>query len=594
MPSIKVLPDNLINKIAAGEVVERPASVVKELIENSLDAGATEVSVEIEQAGKRLIRIVDNGSGMSREDAVLAFERHATSKISSEADLDAIRTMGFRGEALASIASVARVRLLTAQRGSASGVLVETDGGVMKPVADAASPPGTTIEVNHLFFNTPARLKFLKSPSTELSHIIAAVSHQALARPDVRFRLTHDKKTVLDLPAAKGMHERAFQIFGRELSDHLTTFSAERSPARVFGLIGRPNYDRGDRTYQEFYVNGRYVRNASLAHALAEGYRDLVMRDRYPVGFLFIEMDPTLVDVNVHPAKLEVRFRNQSQVHDLVHDAVREALRGARGVGAVPGPDRVKDAVTDYLKGADLGARSGRGLEFGVRSGASAEFSSQNAEAAPLSISALGYHDIHPELSTLNSELLVPLAQVQDSFIVAQDNDGMALIDQHAAHERVLFEKLQDQHVAGTIRVQDLLIPVQVELGHADTEFLKEFLPELNRLGFFVDAFSGTTFVIKGVPALMTGGDYKRLLLDILDELRVHGKSRKIDAVRDEVLSVMACHPAIKVHRRLSIPEMERLISDLFSCRMPHSCPHGRPTVVRFSMNEIKKMFKRI
>jgi DNA mismatch repair protein MutL len=592
MPSIKILSDNLINKIAAGEVVERPASVVKELIENSLDAGATEIFVDIEQAGKRLIRVSDNGRGMGTEDAKLAFERHATSKISAEADLEVIRTMGFRGEALASIAAVSQVRLLTTEQGARSGVLLEIDGGTPKPLADAAASPGTTIEVSHLFFNTPARLKFLKSPNTELSHIIAAVSHQAMANPEVRFKLTQDKKTVLDLPASPDLRERAFQIFGGELVGNLLDLSAERSPARVRGLIGKPNYNRGDRTYQEFYVNGRFVRNASLSHALYEAYRDLVMRDRYPVAFLFIDIDPALVDVNVHPAKAEVRFRNQAQVHDFVRDAVREALRGAHVPAPDSRPERVREAVAEYLGKADFGERDAKwpltpSLSPEGRRGAThpldlGERIEVRGESSPrLPVSASPGH-------------LVPLAQVHDSFIIAQDNDGMALIDQHAAHERVLFEKLQDQYAAGAVPVQDLLIPVTFELGQGDSTMLREHLGDLRKLGMYVEEFGGGTFVIKAVPALMVGGDYQRLLVDILDEVKSHGKSTQLDKLRDELLSVMACHPAIKVHRKLSIQEMEGLIRDLFACRMPHSCPHGRPTIIRFSMAEIQRMFKRL
>ncbi len=582
--AIKILPDNLINKIAAGEVVERPASVVKELIENSLDAGATEVFVDVEQAGMRLIRVADNGGGMTREDALLAFERHATSKIASEPDLEAIRTMGFRGEALASISSVSRARLLTAQRG-APGVLVEIEGGSMRPASDAASPPGTTVEVHHLFFNTPARLKFLKSPSTELSHIIAVVSRLAMARPDVRFRLAHDRKNVLDLPSAASVHERAFQLFGQELSDNVLTFAAERTPVRVSGLVGKPGYDRGDRTHQEFYVNGRFVRNASLSHALAEAYRDLVMRDRYPVGFIFVDIDPGFVDVNVHPAKAEVRFRNQSQVHDFVRDALREALRGSHAPAPEARDGRVQEAVADYLRNAEQGAG---GAASPVAAAQRWEPDDEGASVTHLPASS------HSQLQALRSAPFHPLAQVHDSFIIAQDNDGMALIDQHAAHERVLFEMLQDQRTSGDIPVQNLLLPVQVELGQAEAELLREYLPELNRFGLIVEEFGGATFVIKAVPALLAAGDYKSLLMDIIGEVKLHGKSGKMDAVRDEVLSVMACHPAIKVHRRLSLQEMEDLIRDLFACRMPHSCPHGRPTVVRFSMDEIKRMFKRI
>ncbi len=582
MPSIKILPDNLINKIAAGEVVERPASVVKELLENAIDAGATEIAVHVEQSGKRLIRVTDNGSGMSREDARTAFERHATSKIASEADLETIRTMGFRGEALSSIASVAQVTLVTAQKGAGSGTIVEIEGGTIRNIADAAAPQGTSFEVNHLFYNTPARLKFLKSPSTELSHIIAAVSRQAMARPDIRFKLTHGKNTVLDLPCSSSIRERAFQINGSELSDGLMEFTGGRDSVRVYGMVSRPNHDRGDRSYQEFYVNGRYVKNASLSHALYSAFADLVMRDRHPAGFIFIDLDPALVDVNVHPAKAEVRFRNQSQIHDLVRDVIREALgshgRPAEGAARQEFTDRVRELVVDFTP------RTPSDQDYRIRN-ESLNFDKRGAT---------GYITSPSERDVPISAMLYPLAQVQDSFIVAQSNDGMALIDQHAAHERVLFEKLQDQLTAGNMPVQDLLIPIQVELGRAEQGLLKEYLPELQKLGFLAEEFGGVTFVIKAVPALMTGGDYRQLLLDIVDELKVHGKSGKMDAFRNEVLSVMACHPAIKVHRRLSIQEMEGLINDLFSCRMPHSCPHGRPTVVRFSMDEIKRMFKRI
>ncbi len=588
-PKIKILPDNLINKIAAGEVVERPASVVKELVENSIDAGATEIRIDIEQSGKRTIKVTDNGSGMPEDDARTAFERHATSKIASEADLDAIRTMGFRGEALSSIASVAQVRMLTAERVSPAGTLIEVEGGMVKGLSTAAAAGGTSIEVNHLFFNTPARLKFLKSPATEFSHIIAAVSHQALAHPGIRFRLTHNKKDVLDLPPSPTLRERVFQLQGEELSNNLLEISGGRDSVRIYGLIAKPDYTRADRTLQEFYVNSRFIRNPSLTHAMYEAYRDLLMRDRHPAGFVFIDLDPSLVDVNVHPAKAEVRFRSQSQIHDLVRDVIREALRGAGMASPVAGPNSVGEAVTDYISNAEFGMRN---VEFGTPL-PSVGRTGLRDDGVDASQVLFDDSSSHSAFRISHSELLFPLAQVHDSFIVAQSNEGMALIDQHAAHERVLFEKLQDQHASGNIPLQNLLIPVQVELGQAEKVLLDEHLPVLHKLGFLAEAFGGTTFVIKAVPALMTGGDYRQLLLDVIDEIKMHGKSGKMDELRDEILSVMACHPAIKVHRRLTVPEMERLLQDLFSCRMPHSCPHGRPTVVRFSMNEIRKMFKR-
>jgi DNA mismatch repair protein MutL len=594
-PSIKILPDHVINKIAAGEVVERPASVVKELIENSIDAGATDISIDIEEAGRRLIRITDNGSGMSNEDARTAFLRHATSKITDDSDLESIRTMGFRGEALSSIASVSRVRLQSAMKGATSGALIEIEGGNVKAVSEAAAPQGTTLEISHLFFNTPARRKFLKSPATEFSHILTAVSRQAMAHPSIRFRLTHNKKTVLELAPSLGIRERAFQLYGEEIAGNLIEFTGGGDSVHVHGLIGRPGTSRADKTYQDFFVNRRAVKNPSLTHALYSACGDLLMRDRHPVAFIFIEIDPTLVDVNVHPAKAEVRFRNQSQLHDLVRDVIREALRGMNASSATTNADGIREAIADFgMRNAGypfspegIGAfnhpfplRERTEVRGDVPSG------SNNARGADL----LFQSAIHNP----QSEMLHPLAQVHDSFIIAQSQEGMALVDQHAAHERVLFERLQDQLGAGQVPVQHLLVPDQVELGPAQSSMLAEYLPELSKLGFMVEDFGNGTFVIKAVPALMVGADYRQLLLDILDEVNVHGKSGKMDEVRDEMLSVMACHPAIKVHRHLERQEMEKLLADLFKCRMPHTCPHGRPTIIRFSLVEIMKMFKRM
>ena len=585
---IKILSDHVINKIAAGEVVERPASVVKELIENSIDAGATEIFIDIEEAGRRLIRITDNGSGMSKEDARTAFMRHATSKIADDADLESIRTMGFRGEALSSIASVSHVRLVSAMKDATSGALIEIEGGIVKAISEAAAPQGTTLEIGHLFYNTPARRKFLKSPATEFSHILTTVSRQVMAHPAIRFRLTHNKKSVLDLPPSLSIKERVFQLSGGAIAEDLIEFSGGRDSVHVHGLIGRPGSTRADKTYQDFFVNRRAVKNPSLTHALYSAYGDMLMRDRHPVAFIFIEIDPALVDVNVHPAKAEVRFRNQSQLHDLVRDVIREALRGMNASSATTHADGIREAVSDYLQSAECGVRNAEWRNTTSRSAAVGQ--NREMEFSPFPVSDA----FHSELRTPNSALLHPLAQIHDSFIIAQSREGMAIIDQHAAHERVLFEKLQAQYGAGRVPVQDLLVPDQVELGPAQSVVLAAYLPELSKLGFLVEDFGNNTFVIKAVPVLLVGADYRQLLLDILDEVNIHGKSGKMEKVRDEMLSVMACHPAIKVHRHLDQQEMEQLLADLFKCRMPHTCPHGRPTVVRFSMAEIMRMFKRI
>ncbi len=587
---IKILSDHVIDKIAAGEVVERPSSVVKELVENSIDAGARDIRVEIEQAGKRLIRIEDDGCGMSRDDARLAFERHATSKITSDTDLEAVRTMGFRGEALSSIASVARVRMLTAEKSAPAGTLVEIEGGTLNNIADAGAPQGTSIDISHLFYNTPARQKFLKSPATEFSHIVSALSRQAMAHPAIRFRLSHNQKQVLDLPASQSTKERAFQLFGADLADHLMEFSGGRDSIRVHGLLGRPGYSRADKTYQDFYVNGRTIRNSSLSHALYAAYSDMLMRDRHPAAFVFIEIDPSLVDVNVHPAKAEVRFRNQSQLHDLVRDVIREGLRGQPGDYHSSDIDNdlsgAKEAFSDYAASSEFGVRSSEYKSLLPNEGSTRE--------QPLSFGIFsGSSDIHSEPATMNSELLFPLAQVHDSFIVAQSAEEMVLVDQHAAHERVLFEKLQDRFGNGRMQIQDLLIPVQLELGPSQAALLNELIDALSRAGLLIEDFGNGSFIIKAVPSLLTGADYKRLLHDILDEVTAHGGSKKIESLRDDVLSVMACHPAIKINRKLSQQEMEGLLADLFSCRMPHTCPHGRPTIIRFTMHEIRKMFKR-
>jgi DNA mismatch repair protein MutL len=560
MPTlIKILPDLLVNKIAAGEVVERPASVVKELIENSLDAGASDISVDIEQAGKRLIRITDDGSGMSKDDAQTAFLRHATSKISIEADLETIMTMGFRGEALASIASVSQVRLQSCLQGASSGVVVDIEGGSFRNVSDAAVPPGTSLEIAHLFYNTPARLKFLKSPATEFSHIISTVSHLSVAHPEIRFRLTHNKKMILDLPTASNLKERVFQIYGDEIAENLTPFSGGRDSVVLAGLLSRPAYTRADRTYQDFFVNGRYIKNTSLTHALYSAYSDMLMRDRHPLAFVFLQIDPSLVDVNVHPAKSEVRFRNQSQIHDLVRDVVRDGLRGAGGATAVSTRiDGVREAIADYVQNA----------EFGMRN---SEYRSEQGRFTSSSLFTTSSPLLEADLDNSafripHSELFFPLAQIHDSFIIAQSREGMAIIDQHAAHERVLFEKLQDQYSAGDVIGQHLLIPVQVELGTAEQAVIAEHLPELDRLGFAVEDYGNGTFMIKTVPSLLAGADPKQLFLDILDEFRAQGHSRQMDKLRDDLFSVMACHPAIKVNRHL-----DRGSSHRRPVQMPHA-----------------------
>jgi len=497
---------------------------------------------------------------------------------------------------------VSQVRLLTSERGAAAGVLIEMEGGQVKNVSAAAASHGTTLDVRHLFYNMPARLKFLKSPTTEFSHILTVVTRQAMAYPSVRFRLTHNKKIMLDIPPARSAMERMAQLHGNEVAENVFEFTGKRDDIQVVGLISRPAYTRADRTYQDFFVNCRAVRNPSLTHALYSAYGDMLMRDRHPLGFIFLAIDPALVDVNVHPAKAEIRFRNQSQIHDLVRNMIREGLRthGLPLPEASTLPDayreRVQGAATDYLQESHdrAGTNNDRNQfsSYGRRKGDADPTGLQKTSAPSDRTGA--FADLSSQPSLLSEQVLIPLGQVHDSYIVAQSHDGLAMIDQHAAHERVLFEGLQDQFRNGSIYVQNLLLPMQVELGPAQGGLLIEYMPELSKFGFVVDDFGNNTFIIKGIPFLLIGADYKKLLLDVLDEVNVLGKSGKLEELRDEMLSVMACHPSIKINRHLDKEEMETLLDSLFKCRMPHTCPHGRPTIVRFSLSDIKKMFKRL
>jgi DNA mismatch repair protein MutL len=394
--------------------------------------------------------------------------------------------------------------------------------------------------------------------------------------------------------------ERAFQLYGGEIADNVFTFSGGRDGIHVHGLLGRPAYSRAERTYQDFYVNNRPVKNPSLTHALYSAYGDMLMRDRHPVGFIFVELDPALVDVNVHPAKAEVRFINQSQIHDLIRGVIREGLR-THGVPVIDSPSHadaygggVREALTNYLKGqqpAPAEAEQQPPSLFGRRK---SDLRMTESPGEPhLSSGKEPSDGLSPLPPLLHSQDVFPLAQVHDSFIIAQSKEGMVIIDQHAAHERILFEKLQDEFGRGETSIQQLLMPDQIDLGPAQSSLLAEYVPELGKLGFTVEDYGGGTFIIKAVPSLLAGADYKKLLLDILDEVNIHGRSRKMEELRDSILSVMACHPAIKVHRKLTVKEMDGLLHDLYQCRMPHTCPHGRPTVLRFSIDEINKMFKR-
>lgn len=588
MAQIRILPDELINKIAAGEVVERPASVVKELVENSLDAGSTDISVEVEEGGRRLIRVQDNGCGMNADDALMAFERHATSKVRELSDLESIATLGFRGEALPSIASVSRVRIVTSDGHHPSGAEILIEGGKIQDVRAAGRARGTTLEVRDLFYNTPARRKFLKSRETELSHITGVMTEIALAHPGVYFTLRHHDRTLIKAPGAFSILERAMQILGKEFRGNLMEMEQGREGLHLFGLVSIPGFTKPSGTGLNFFVNRRPVSDRTLRHAVYEAYETLVMKGRHPAVYLFLDVDPGLVDVNVHPTKREVRFTGPGMIHDFVRDSVRKAVQGygrTREDQALS-PDlsagrveRVKEAVEGYLRTAGShrngGQRRGRPAFAGIME--------QSPERTAPAVQGL-----------FQEERLVPLGQIADSFIIAQDRDGLILIDQHAAHERILYEKFKSIYQVSSIPVQQLLIPVNLELSAKEGILLTEHLDTVRSMGIDVEEFSRGTFVVKGVPMWVADMDIHEMVRSLLEEIASLERGGELGRRMEEIIHVFSCRAAVKANKRLSREEMESLLRDLGESDSPHTCEHGRPTMIRIDLQEIEKRFKRI
>jgi DNA mismatch repair protein MutL len=684
MGKIHVLSEIVANKIAAGEVVERPASVVKELLENSLDAGATRIRINVEAGGKRLIQITDNGCGMVRDDAMLAFERHATSKIKDAEDLLSVATLGFRGEALPSIASVSRLRLETRAADEAGGTVVEINGGKMARVEEAGLPAGTAITVRDLFFNTPARKKFLKSESTELSHIASLVTHYALAHPGKHFELHSATNAMLVAPAVAGHSERVYQVFGKEVLDQLIPVAAtqplehgglpqgppwRRAEAeedadggrgrppymsagemRVSGFVSKPEIQKLNRNSIFVFVNGRLIRDRLVQHALTEAYRNIIPPTVYPVVLLFLELPAEEVDVNVHPSKTEVRFRQQSVMHDFVRDSVRAALMKARPVPqfvaeirarATAGEALTPGAMTPEWESA-VGAASGEDVtkapllaedarngapnsvysaaqDFGTAGG----FALQAPAVAPISerlrfeggiaveanagvpvarglenipdngcAPALDVREEEPTLSSLGT--LRPLGQIRNSFILAVNEDGLWIIDQHVAHERVLFERVLKQRSAQKVESQRLLMPIIVELSPAQQAVFTEISDELQHNGFEVEAFGARSVAVKVAPAGVDAGAVEHMLHELLELISREEQSLNLEKIRARIAASIACHAAIKVNMPLEQNKMEWLLAELAKTDHPYACPHGRPVVLRYSVKDIQKAFKRI
>jgi DNA mismatch repair protein MutL len=669
MGRIHVLSENVANKIAAGEVVERPVSVAKELLENSLDAGATRLRVQVEAGGKKLIQITDNGCGMVRDDALLAFERHATSKIKDAEDLLHVGTLGFRGEALPSIASVSRLRMETRAADEPSGTVVEINGGKIFKVEEAGLPEGTSITVRDLFFNTPARKKFLKAESTELSHIASLVTHYALAHPDKHFELHSATNAMLIAPPVAGHSQRVYQVFGKDVLDQLIPVAAvqpleriglpqpppwrraedgrdpsalvRESPGseeaaeepdtfgelRLHGFVSKPEIQKLNRNSIYVFVNGRLIRDRLVQHALTEAYRNILPPSVFPVVLLFLGLPSGEVDVNVHPSKTEVRFRQQSVMHDFVRDSVRAALMKARPVpqfaveisahpsaspSLTPG---MRGPVTDasapwrslYAPAAPQGFAlqapapppvSGRfqfGEGFAVEGNAALSLVRAPAPipgegcAPPLADEPDALGDLAPALASLR-----PLGQIRDSFILAVSPEGLWIVDQHVAHERVLFERILKQRAAHKVESQRLLMPLLLELTPAQQAVLAEISGELAENGFEVEPFGARSIAVKIAPAGIDAPAVEHMLQELLDQLSREEQALNLEKIRGRIAASVACHAAIKVNMPLEQHKMEWLLTELARTDCPMSCPHGRPVVLRYSLKDIQKAFKRI
>ncbi len=616
--NIRILPDALANQIAAGEVVERPASVVKELVENSIDAGATKIQIDIEKGGKDLIRVSDNGRGMSGEDAQLAFSRHATSKIALPEDLEGILTLGFRGEALPSIASVAKVRLSTASDENQGGTLAVFEGGAGGTFKDIACPRGTTIEVAQLFFNTPARRKFLKGDSTEFSHIAQAVTHQALAYPHIHCILKHNGREIINTLPAEQFLYRIAELFGADLVKELVKVEMETGDYKLDGYVSSPIYTRANRSAQYCFINQRFVRDKVIMHATQLGYSHLLPKGRHPVIFLGLTMDPKLLDVNVHPSKAEVRFAFQQEVHQLVSEGVRNALSrnekpdpaglervaeeelsfgGRRGdkttqspypsTHSLPTPSRT--IVNDY-------SVSGH-RDF---SGALETLYKPHRKVSETNVSGIGgdqkpvYYDQKPvPVSSLIFSEFQALGQLDNSFIIMQGKKGMVVVDQHVAHERILYERFKNAAKNKKIEVQQLLFPVPLEFSPAESELLAQHLTRLGELGMEVELFGKNEFLLRSVPAILKNNDHTQILSEIVGLLSGQQNPNILEEKFEDILIMMSCRNAIKVNHPLGPDQIADLISELEKTEMPFTCPHGRPIAVFFDMEDLLKKFLR-
>ena len=607
MSKIRILPDALASQVAAGEVVERPAALVRELVENSLDAGARHVEVHAQRGGAAMIRIVDDGSGMDREDAMLCLERHATSKIRTKEDLGAITTFGFRGEALPSIASVSRFRLATREKDALVGTEIEVNGGKLVGVRDHGGAPGTVIEARSLFFNVPARRKFLRTEPTEFAHVEQQLRLHAIANPHVAFTLTHNGELVLHLPATRDMLERIRGLAGDELASRLLKVEEHTIHGiTISGYIGGPGMSRSNRQMQTTYLNGRPIEAASISYGMREGYHTALMKGQHPVTFLFIQMDPHGFDVNVHPAKKEVRFHDGNSVRDAISRAVSRTLENATKLpsGHAPAP-RPALVLTPPVDSGPI-ARQEQLHMPAARTSAPLKQASQDQPSikpvehisapAPAPIETSPEPESPP--SPVEPERAEPpdfriIGVLQKLYVLMESDEGLVMMDQHAAHERVNFEKFRRALETGGVPCQRLLIPITLQTTPRDADLLKQNLASLSRLGIEIEPFGPNIFKVEAVPSILKSDDPSAWLDQVIEELSSLSAKSSSLRLSEDAIATIACRASVKSNDILSIPELQALLKDLFDCEMPYCCPHGRPTLVQISTNELERKFGR-
>ena len=592
---IRLLPDQLISQIAAGEVIERPSAVVKELLENAIDAGATQISIRLEAGGVKRIAITDNGSGIPHEQMALALTRHATSKIADLYDLENVATLGFRGEALASIASVAQLTITSRTRDAAHAWQVQ--GHDPSSASPASGALGTMVDVQDLYFNTPARRKFLKSEQTEYGHCLDIVKRIALARPDLNFSVTHNGKTT-EYWQQSTLSERSAEILGDTFAQARLPLEASAGPVSLFGLIGLPTAARGRADAQYFYVNGRFVRDKLLTHAVRSAYQDVLHGDRYPAYVLQLQLDPSLVDVNVHPSKIEVRFRDSRAVHQFVFHAVSRSLAttapGADDTVTASEPTRVSPFAIPWgrqtMRQPSLGvaqplARYGDMFAETLQAAQASTAAGSSFSVNPGSVGESGDDDTHP--------LGFALAQLHGIYVLAQNRSGLVLVDMHAAHERILYEQFKQALETQSVTLQSLLIPVSFHADAVEVGTAEEYQETLHSLGFDIAVMSPTTLAVRAIPALLKNADAQSLARDLLRDLREFGGSEVLTERRNELLGTLACHTAVRANRALTIPEMNALLRQMEATERADQCNHGRPTWVQLAIQDLDRLFLR-